>query len=201
MEGGSELDVWPHVVNLSQDVISRAAFGSSYEEGMRIFQLLEEQIGLTGKVVQSVYIPGWRFLPTQTNRKMKAIDKDMKDSLREMIKKREKEIKGGEVSNDDLLGILVDSNIREIQKHGDHKNMGMSIEEVMEECKLFYLAGQETTSVLLVWTMILLARYPDWQTKAREEVFQVFGDKKLDDFDGLNRLKIVSHFISFHPLS
>ncbi|XVF18413.1 hypothetical protein REPUB_Repub11eG0019300 [Reevesia pubescens] len=192
VEGSSELDVWPYLITLTRDMISRAAFGSNYEEGRRIFQLLEDQTHLTTKVVQSVYIPGWRFFPTKTNRKMKVNDKDIKDSIGEMIRKREKEIKAGtEAINDDLLGILVDSNIREIQAHGNYKNMGISIDEVIEECKLFYIAGQETTSVLLVWTMILLARYPNWQSKAREEVLKVFGDSKPDS-DGLNRLKVVT---------
>lgn len=190
-EGFCELDAWPYLVNLTSEIISRTAFGSSYEEGKRIFQLQDELAILTRQVSQSIYIPGWRFVPTKFNRKIKAVDKEIRASLKKMIENRERAMKAGEVSNDDLLGILMESNSREIQEHGDNKNVGMNMADVIDECKIFYFAGQETTSVLLVWTMILLASHTTWQSRARDEVFKVFGNKK-PDLDGLNRLKVVT---------
>ncbi|KAJ8638994.1 hypothetical protein MRB53_015688 [Persea americana] len=191
-EGEScELDVWPEFQNFTGDVISRTAFGSSYKQGMRIFQLQTEQAQLFSHSVKSVLIPGYRFLPVRVNKRRNEIDKEVCALLRGMIKEREKEMKMGNVSSNDLLGLLMESNFRDSQEQGNSNAAAMTTEEVIDECKLFYFAGQETTSVLLTWTMVILSMHPNWQMKAREEVLQVFGKNK-PDFDGLNHLKIVT---------
>ncbi|KAJ4975557.1 hypothetical protein NE237_000663 [Protea cynaroides] len=190
-EGSCELDVWPELRNLTGDVISRAAFGSSFEEGRQIFKLQNEQIKLFVESFRISFIPGFSMLPTKKNKRMKEIDREVRALVMDIINKRQKALMDGEATSDDLLGLLLESNYKEIQENKNKKNVGMSIEEVMQECKLFYFAGQETTSVLLVWTMIVLSMHSEWQVRAREEVLQAFGKNK-PNFDGLSHLKIVT---------
>ena len=58
-DGSYEVDVWPEFQNLTGDVISRTAFGSSFMEGRRIFQLQGEQAERLIKAFQYIYIPGF----------------------------------------------------------------------------------------------------------------------------------------------
>lgn len=141
-----------------------------------------------------------RFLPTATNRRMNAIEREIRSLVRGIISKKEKAMRAAEATNDDLLGQLLESNMREIKNRKGNKNVGMSINDVIEECKLFYLAGQETTSALLTWAVLLLSIHIEWQERAREEVLHVFGRNK-PDMEGLNRLKIVSQNLTDSLLS
>lgn len=126
---------------------------------------------------------------------MKAINKEVKLSVSSVIDNRLKAMKAGEgIYNEDLLGIMLESSIKEVEQY-QNKSHGLTINEVIEECKLFYFAGQETTSSLLVWTMILLSKHQEWQSRARDEVLNVRGGKTID-MDGLNHLKVVSAMIN-----
>lgn len=185
-----EIDVWSAFKNFSGDIISRAAFGSSYKEGRRIFELQGEQTELLAQASRNLYIPGFRFIPTQKNRRRSEIFKEVVALLKSMIKQRERAIKNGEAGTDDLLGLLMESN-QSTQEGDDGHTVSLSTEDVIEECKLFYFAGQETTSILLTWTMIVLSIHPYWQDQAREEVLHVFGQTK-PTFEGLSRLKILT---------
>lgn len=131
----------------------------------------------------------FRFIPTKKNRLRYHIDKEIKTTLRDMIHKKEQAIKNGEFRDSDLLGLLV-----ECKEQSD--NNDMSVEDIIEECKLFYFAGQETTATLLTWTLITLSMYPNWQEKAREEVLQICG-KRIPSAENINHLKVVSIVLPF----
>jgi cytochrome P450 len=125
---------------------------------------------------------------------MKRIASEIQELLKGIIAKRENALRtGGGAASDDLLGLLLESNMEHCRGDGGKsKASGITTDDVIGECKLFYFAGMETTSVLLTWTMVVLSMHPEWQDRAREEVLHVFGDRTTPDYDGLSRLRIVS---------
>ncbi|TVU35825.1 hypothetical protein EJB05_17732, partial [Eragrostis curvula] len=184
-----EIDVWPELQDLTGDVISRAAFGSSLSEGRRIFRIQSEQVQLATQM-SNMYIPGYTFLPTKLNRRVQANAREVETLLKGIITKKERAMKNGHADDSDMLGLLLQSNAKDSQENGSSKPT-MTMDDIIGELKLFYFAGMDTTSVLLTWTMIVLSMHPEWQDRAREEVLRVFG-KKQPDHDSTNQLKIVT---------
>ncbi|KAK3161349.1 hypothetical protein QOZ80_1BG0076010 [Eleusine coracana subsp. coracana] len=184
-----EIDVWPELQDLTGDAISRAAFGSSISEGRRIFRIQSEQVQLANHMT-NLYIPGYTFLPTKVNRRIKANAREVETLLKDIVTKRERAMRNGHADAGDLLGLLLQSNAKESQESGSSKPM-MTMDDIIGELKVFYFAGMETTSVLLTWTMIVLCMHPEWQDRARNEVHRTFGNKE-PDVDGVNQLKIVT---------
>lgn len=84
----------------------------------------------------------------------------------------------------DLLGLMLEA------ATGKQDEQKMSMDEIIDECKTFFIAGHETTSHLLIWAMFLLSTNLQWQEKLREEILRECG-MEIPNADTLANLKLV----------
>ncbi|GLJ19701.1 hypothetical protein SUGI_0356980 [Cryptomeria japonica] len=186
-----EIDVHGEVRALTADIISHTAFGSSFNEGKEVYELQTELQSMAAEAERSIFIPGSQYIPTSKNRYAWKIDRRVKEILKTIIQSRLQATPEGATDlgyGNDLLGIMMTANRGEL--NGNQKNLSMTIDEIMNECKTFFFAGHETTSNLLNWALFLLAINPEWQEKLRNEVISVCGTD-IPDADMLSRLKLM----------
>ncbi|KAH9772273.1 cytochrome P450 734A1 [Citrus sinensis] len=115
----------------------------------------------------------------------------IRDSIIKMMKTREEKALKGESEGygNDYFGLLLKA------YHDPDMTKRISLDVLIDECKTFYIAGHETTTKLLTWTILLLATHTDWQEKLREEVLELFGQKNPAP-DGIGKLKTMSMVIN-----
>ncbi|XP_073021496.1 cytochrome P450 CYP749A22-like [Primulina eburnea] len=188
---GKEIEVCEQFRLLTSEVISRTAFGSSYLEGIMIFKTLTKLCNLISRNAFKIRFYGSKkLIQTEDDIEADRIEKQLHDSILEIVKKREAEVSKGQVNGfgNDFLGSLL-----KVHHDKDPKNQ-VSVDEIIDECKIFYFAGQETTYSLLCWSILLLGIHTDWQEKARKEVIDLFGQENPNS-EGIAKLKNVTMII------
>ncbi|OMO68262.1 Cytochrome P450 [Corchorus olitorius] len=181
---GKEIEVFEEFKLLTSEVISRTAFGSSYLEGQKIFDMLTRLSVLTYRNQFNVKFPIIsKFWKTAYSIEAGKLAKGIHNSVMEIVKKREEKVFSGEVNSfgTDFLGLLLST------FHDPDKKNRLPEQDLVDECKTFYFAGHETTNSALAWTVLLLAIHHEWQEKARKEVIEVFGNQNPHS-QGIGRL-------------
>ena len=124
---------------------------------------------VTAATRSSLPIPKW--VPTKKNLRMKDIVKKFDNHVYGMIQQRRQG-----VTKQDLLQLLIDAR----EENGSAK---MSDLEIRDEIMTFMMAGHETITNSMTWTLMELAKNKSYLDKLRNEA-QVFFENR--DFEILN---------------
>ncbi|KAL5581953.1 hypothetical protein UlMin_014395 [Ulmus minor] len=191
--GLTELEIDEYMTRVTADIIARTEFDTSYEKGKKIFHLLTVLQHLCAQASRHLCLPGSRFFPSKYNREIKSLKSEVERLLMEIIQSRKDCVEIGRSSSfgNDLLGLL----LNEMQKKKSGNGFGLNLQLIMDECKTFFFAGQETTALLLTWTVMLLASNPSWQEKVRAEVKQVCNGE-MPTIDHLPKLTLLNMVIN-----
>jgi len=182
--GGQRVTVDAHseMIRLTLRVVGRAIFGDDVEHAThvirRTFPVLTRH--MLRRTLAPVAPPAaW---PTPANLRAARAQRALYALADDLIARRRTAGLGGE----DLLARLLDARDPETGR-------GMEIQQVRDEALIFLLAGHETTSSALTFTLQLLGRHPDEQQRIADELADVLGGRPptVDDLPALRRTAMV----------
>ena len=182
---GEILAVDDEMTHITADVIFRTMFSVKLEQGdsQKLFQAFSDfqnpafSIGF----VQALGLPNPFFIKSYKARKAA---KTIRALIEPFARDRyERHHRGEELETDDILTTLVKSVDPETGEY-------FSIEELINQTAFLFLAGHETSSSALSWTLFLIAQVPDVQERIFNEVTEVLGDR-APVYDDIRNLKFV----------
>ncbi len=159
------VDLHDEMTGLTLRVVCRILFGDDVDQALsvvqRAFGPLGEEVRRRG--MAPVRAPmSW---PTGGNRRLLRAQRALYDVCNEIIAGRRA---GGDRTGEaDLIGLLLDAR---------DSGSALTAAEVRDQVLIFLLAGHETTSTALTYTLHLLGRHPEVQDRVREEVDAAGGD-------------------------
>ena len=192
------VDVPDEMVRLTLEVIGLCGFDYRFDSfGREDAHPFVAAMGmcLGEAMARSVRLPIFTKLAVNKNRAYEASIEYMNSVVDTVIKERKATGKVGQVG--DLLDLMLESQ-REPAS-------GLSDENIRYQIITFLIAGHETTSGLLAFTLNHLLKHPAVMTRARAEVDRVFGhdlstQPTLRDVAGLAYIRqILNEALRLHP--
>ncbi|KZT61468.1 cytochrome P450 [Calocera cornea HHB12733] len=205
-DGEEEINMYAWFGRATLDVIGQAGFGyrfnALYDETNELYVAFREMIqaigdsGLVGVLLNQFWL--LRMLPLKHNRTMRRsrsitqrVGMELVRAKKEAVEQEMQNrggVEKGKIVGRDILSSLIRANMA-ADLSPAHK---MSDEEVFAQISTFIVAGHETTSTGLSWTLLSLAQLPRVQDKLRTELLLVPEEApSMDDLNALPYLDMV----------
>lgn len=177
-------DIYPEMMRITFRMISRSLFSASIPD--RDIEYISQAIStiqefMVRQIVQP-YLNPW-FAVSGELRKHEAMRDRCEQIVRDHIRQRRRH--SGQC--DDLLQVLVEAVY-------DDTGEGMSDEAILHECLHLLVAGHETSSNALCWTLYLLSQHPEYIERVRSEYDVAIAGAGLEYCD-LSKLEFTTQVV------
>jgi cytochrome P450 len=181
-ESGEEIELTGEMTHLTMEIVTRALFGSAVvDEQNRISQAITTTLNHISFRYDVPFYPVLK-VPTPHNLRVRTAIKTIDQIIYGIIQNR----RDHPEENGDLLSLL-------LQARGEDTGSGMTIGQLRDEVLTFFIAGHETTAVLLSWVFYLLGTHPQVEERLYAEIENVLGGKTpaADDYPKLPYTRMV----------
>lgn len=166
-EGRTSIELVDEMEKVTLGSVSRALFGTdATTEVAPIVQATDELSQITVRRGMAPFtVP--RALPTPGNRRIRVLEGDLRERTARIVAEAAARSEG----RDDLVARLLEARDPQTGAELDHQ-------EILEQALIFLLAGYDTTSTALAFTLYELGAQPDLQAAVRAEIAEVVGDRR-----------------------
>lgn len=174
---GQRLDMSQAMIHLTLGIVGETLFDHDiHHESDRLAALLmsvRDILGVAG------FLPEWFPLPSVQRSRRALVELDQ--LVYELIDRRLAALDAEEEERTDLLSALVTATDPE---GGEAR---MTREQLRDELLTLFVAGHETTSHALTWTLYLLSQHPEVEARLLEEIDRVLEGRPVtvEDLDAL----------------
>lgn len=175
---GAPHDIEAETSHAAADVIFRTLFSIPIEDqvasevfdAFRTYQRTQPILNL------AAFIPGPRWMPKFFRSETKATAAIIRKLITDMTQQRLDQIKAGDAPQDLATKIMTTAD--------PQTGETFTVNEMVDQVAIFFLAGHETSASALAWAIYLLAASPEWQDAVAAES----GDLS-QDFSSVSKLR------------
>lgn len=169
---GGVRDVYMDFNELTIEIVASALFGASEvsEDMVEVGAAISSAFQFFTRSATSMFIvPEW--FPTMDNLQYKAAVTRLDNVVYRLIAERRSQLASSSApAHQDLLTRLLQAR--------DEDESGMDDQALRDELMTLLVAGQETSAILLSWSMVMLALHPHIQEHLFQEVVEVLGSQE-----------------------
>ena len=160
---GKEIALFPIMNNLAFNVVAKSLFNISFieEKLNRLKFIIGEVQDFVIKEIRLPYKSWWYKISGQIKKHQQlALESDV--IIKEIIDNR----KLSNQQHNDLLNLLLETRYEDTGE-------AMSTQQLIDEIKILFIAGHETSANAMTFTLHLLANHPEVQQKVYEELMAI----------------------------